>query len=293
MSTDTVEPARILIVDDDRALRHALATLLGAEGLDVTQAADGATALSILRAERVNLMLLDVGLPGMNGLEVLSRAAELPTRPLVVMMTADDTPQTLLNAVRGQAFRYVRKPVAPTEVVAVVKDALAAAPAAALPIEVVSATPEWVEIVAPCSLEVADRLQQFVMQLQANLPEDVRESLGVAFREMLSNAVEWGGRLDRTRTVRIACLRTQRMLIYRIADPGLGFDIDGLRHAAISNPEDDPLRHAIVREEQGLRPGGLGLAITRSLVDELIYNEARNEVVFIKYLDRPATNRAS
>ena len=39
------------------------------------------------------------------------------------------------------------------------------------------------------------------------------------------------------------------------------------------------------REEQGLRPGGLGLAITRSLVDELIYNEARNEVVFVKYLD--------
>jgi DNA-binding response OmpR family regulator len=287
MTTDTVEPARILIVDDDRALRHALATLLIAEGLQVAQAPDGATALSVLRSERVSLMLLDVGLPGMNGLEVLSKAAELPGRPLVVMMTADDTPETLLNAVRGQAFRYVRKPVAPTEVVEVVKEALAAAPAAALPIEVVSAKPEWVEIVAPCSLEVADRLQQFVMQLQANLPEDVRESLGVAFREMLSNAVEWGGRLDRTRTVRIACLRTKRMLIYRIADPGRGFDIDGLRHAAISNPDDDPLRHAIVREEQGMRPGGLGLAITRSLVDELIYNEARNEVVFIKYLDPP------
>jgi CheY-like chemotaxis protein len=288
MSTDTVEPARILIVDDDRALRHALAALLTAEGLKVLQAADGTAALSLLRSEPVSLMLLDVGLPGMNGLEVLSKAAELPARPLVVMMTADDTPETILNAVRGQAFRYVRKPVAPTDVVGVVKEALAAAPAAALPIEVVSARPEWVEIVAPCSLEVADRLQDFVMQLQANLPEDVRESLGVAFREMLSNAVEWGGQLDRTRMVRIACLRTKRMLIYRIADPGRGFDIDGLRHAAISNPEDDPLRHAVVREEQGLRPGGLGLAITRSLVDELIYNEARNEVVFIKYLDSPA-----
>ena len=107
----------------------------------------------------------------------------------------------------------------------------------------------------------------------------------MAFRELLSNAVEWGGKLDRNRTVRIACLRTKRMLIYRIADPGQGFDIDGLLHAAISNPDGDPLRHAIVREEQGLRPGGLGLAITQSLVDELIYNEARNEVVFIKYLD--------
>ena len=230
-------------------------------------------------------MLLDVGLPGMSGLEVLSQAGALPVRPLIVMMTADDAPETLLNAVRGQAFRYVQKPIAPTAVVEVVKDVLAAAPAGALPIEVVSAKPEWVEIVAPCSLQVAERLQQVVMQLQATLPEDIRESVGVAFRELLSNAVEWGGKLDRTRTVRIACLRTKRMLIYRIADPGQGFDIDGLLHAAISNPDDDPLRHAIVREEQGLRPGGLGLAITQSLVDELIYNEARNEVVFIKYLD--------
>ena len=56
------------------------------------------------------------------------------------------------------------------------------------------------------------------------------------------------------------------------------------RHAAIANP-DDPIRHLEVREEQGLRPGGFGLAMTRSLVDELIYNEARNEVIFVKYVE--------
>ena len=61
--------------------------------------------------------------------------------------------------------------------------------------------------------------------------------------------------------------------------------LDNLTHSAINDPDDDPLRHALVREEKGLRPGGLGLAITRSIVDELIYNEKRNEVVFVKYLD--------
>ena len=113
----------------------------------------------------------------------------------------------------------------------------------------------------------------------------MRESVGTAFRELLLNAVEWGGKLDPMRMVRISCLRARRMLLYRIADPGQGFSTDGLTHSAISNPEDDPLRHALVREEKGLRPGGLGLAITRGIIDELIYNEARNEVVFIKYLD--------
>ena len=45
------------------------------------------------------------------------------------------------------------------------------------------------------------------------------------------------------------------------------------------------MRHLVERQRQGLRPGGLGLMMTRSLVDELIYNESRNEVIFIKYLD--------
>jgi len=159
------------------------------------------------------------------------------------------------------------------------------AASAAMAIEVVSARPEWVELVAPCTLEVSDRIQSFVMQLEADLPERVREAVGQAFRELLNNAIEWGGKLDPERKVRISCLRAKRLLLYRIADPGEGFDVEKLRHAAIANPSDAPLQHAMVREEQGLRPGGLGLMMTQSLVDELIYNEARNEVVFIKYLD--------
>ena len=113
----------------------------------------------------------------------------------------------------------------------------------------------------------------------------MRESVAHAFRELLTNAIEWGGKLDPTRKVRISCVRAKRMLLYRIADPGEGFDLDRLRHAAISNPADDPFQHIDVRDARGLRPGGYGLAMTRSLVDELIYNEARNEVICVKYLD--------
>jgi anti-sigma regulatory factor (Ser/Thr protein kinase) len=124
------------------------------------------------------------------------------------------------------------------------------------------------------------------MQLDVTLPADIRESVAHAFRELLTNAIEWGGHLDPSRTVRISCLRTQRMLLYRIADPGEGFDISRLAHAAISNPDDDPLAHDRVRQEMGLRPGGLGLVMTRAFVDDIIYNEKRNEVVLVKYLRR-------
>lgn len=99
------------------------------------------------------------------------------------------------------------------------------------------------------------------------------------------NAIEWGGRLDPARKVRIACLRSTRILMYRIADPGRGFDIDDLPHAAISYGPDAPIEHIKVREQKGLRPGGFGLLTVRASVDELLYNEKRNEVVFVEYLD--------
>ena len=283
--TTTTAARLVLVVDDDRALRHAITALLQAGGYRTEQAGDGPEALDKLRQQPVDLMLLDIGLPGMSGLDVLARAREAPSPPRVVMMTADDTPEALLQSFRGQAHWFVRKPFAPARIVDVVNDVLRASAAAALPITVISAKPEWLELVAPCSLEVAERVQDFVMQIDAKLPDEVRESVAQAFRELLSNAVEWGGRLDPARTVRISCLRTQRMLLFRIADPGEGFDIDRLAHAAVSNPDSDPLEHHRVREDLGLRPGGLGLVMTRALVDELIYNEKRNEVVLIKYLD--------
>jgi DNA-binding response OmpR family regulator len=276
---------RILIVDDDRALRHVLAELLKAAGHTVDQTADGRDALSRVDADLYDIVLLDIGLPGVNGLDVLAHARAAAKPPTVIVMTADDTPETLLGAVRRQAYRYLRKPFAPSAIVEVVDDAIQQESAAALTIEVVSARPEWVELVAPCVLEMADRIQLFVMQLDTDLPHAVRESVAQAFHELMNNAIEWGGKLDPERKVRISCVRGKRMLLYRIADPGEGFDIARLEHAAISNPSDSPIQHAIIREEKGLRPGGLGLMMTRSLVDELIYNEARNEVILIKYLD--------
>jgi CheY-like chemotaxis protein len=284
-ASDPTAGRRILLVDDDRGLRHALSTLLTEAGHTVDSAADGPEAVARLDRGAIDIVLLDLGLPGIGGLEVLKHARALRKPPLVIVMTADDTSGTLLEAVRRQAYRYLRKPFAPNEVVEIIAGAVATAPAAALSIEVVSAKPEWLEVIAPCSLEMADRLQSFVMHLEADLPVAVRESVAQAFRELLTNAIEWGGKKDPRKKVRISCVRAKRMRLYRIADPGKGFDIDRLQHAAISNPVDDPLRHFAEREEKGLRPGGFGIAMMRSLVDELIYNEARNEVICIKYLD--------
>jgi CheY-like chemotaxis protein/anti-sigma regulatory factor (Ser/Thr protein kinase) len=274
---------RILVVDDDRTTLRMLRLQLEALGHDVETARDGAAALARLARARFDLVLLDIWMPGMDGLEVLSRLRGAPSRPRVVVMTADDAPETLLRAVREHAFRYVTKPVEPAELSAVVASVLASPDLR--PIEVVSAKPDWVELLVPCDRDAATRIQEFLSQLDSDLPEQVRADVGQAFRELLNNAIEWGGRLDPRQTVRIAYLRARRMLLYRIADPGQGFSFRDLTHAAVNNPPGDPVEHTAVREEKGLRPGGFGLLMTRQMVDELLYNEAHNEVVFVKYLD--------
>jgi DNA-binding response OmpR family regulator len=276
---------RILIVDDDAAIRYLLAWPLRKAGHAVEEAGDGQAAIEQLDTSPYDVVLLDVGLPGgMNGLDVLAHARAAAAPPIVIMMTADDTEETFLAAVRGQAYRFMRKPFPPGAMVEAVNEALQSPASAVLAIEVLSARPEWIELVVPCVLEMTDRVEQFVMQLDAHLPESVRQSVAQAFRELMNNAIEWGGKLDPNRKVRISCVRGKKMRLYRIADPGEGFDDARLRHAAISNPEDNPVQHAEIREQQGIRPGGLGLLITRSLVDELIYNERRNEVILIKYI---------
>lgn len=274
---------RILVVEDDRPTRYLLGKVLKGAGFSVASAKDGVDGLRQLRKDKIDLVLLDIWMPRMNGLEMLAHMREEPKRPKAVVMTSDNTPDTLLKAIREQAYQYLSKPIDPKKLIDLVKDALAASPVP--PIEVVSARPEWVELLVPCEMGSAERIESFLARLDADLTSEVRASIGQVFHEMLLNAVEWGGRLDPNRKVRISCLRARRMLLYRIADPGPGFKVEELTHAAISYAPDQLLEHVDVRKKKGLRPGGFGILLSRAMVDELIYNEARNEVVFVKYLD--------
>ena len=272
---------KILVIEDDRTTRFMLTGTLKAQGYKVVACGDGIRGLTQLRKQPFDLVLLDIWMPRMNGLEMLAKMRSEGINTKAVVMTADDTPETLLRAVREQAWQYLAKPVEPKKVLQVVEAALSASTAPA--IEVLSALPEWIELLVPCEMSSAERIQGFMEQLETELPPDARESVGLVFHEMLMNAVEWGGKLDPNRKVRISCIRTPRMVLYRIADPGEGFKFENLNHAAVSYPPEELAASATVRQEKGLRPGGFGILMARAMVDELLYNEVHNEVLFVKY----------
>jgi len=273
----------ILVAEDDSTTRYLLRNVLKAGGFSVATAADGSTALGKLRKKKFDLLLTDIWMPGLNGLELMGHLRQEAIRPKVVVLTSDDTPESVLRAVREQAYQYLTKPVDPKAVVDLIRDTLAAQPVSP-PIEVLSARPNWVELLVPCELAVAERIAGFMNHIESDLPQEVRDQIGQAFRELLMNAIEWGGKLDPNQKVRISYLRGRRMVMYRIADPGTGFRFKGLEHAAVVNPPHQPLQHIEERDRKGLRPGGFGIVMASFLADELLFNEAQNEVVFVKYL---------
>ena len=133
-------------------------------------------------------------------------------------------------------------------------------------------------------MEAADRTTHFFREVGCDLPFQIREDVAVAFRELLMNAIEHGGKNDPHKRVRTSILHTSKSIMGLIHDPGTGFSLDFLPHAAISNPEDSPIRHVEVRAENNIRPGGFGILLTKNLVDDLLYNERGNAVLFVKYL---------
>src|SRR5262245_60115011 len=186
--------ASILVVEDDRAGRLLLQKSLEAAGFTVSVAGDGGDALALLKSNRFDLMLLDLWMPKMSGLDLLAKLRPKKARPPVIVMTSDDTPSSLLQAVRGDVLEYLHKPVDPVAVVKLAQQVLVGGRAPK--IDVVSARPDWVELVVPCTREAVERVHGVVARLAADLPADTREAVAYAFRELLMNAVARGGKLD-------------------------------------------------------------------------------------------------
>ena len=113
----TMDRRLILIVDDESDLRTMLSSYLDAEGFDVVEAIDGDQALEQIDSTGPDLVVLDVGLPGMDGFEVLRRVRQVSEVP-VIMLTAHAEEVDRIVGLTVGADDYVTKPFSPREVIA-------------------------------------------------------------------------------------------------------------------------------------------------------------------------------
>lgn len=116
--------ARILIVEDEKTALHSLAVLLRDEGFEVTTAEDGVAALKLALGEEPDLVLLDIRLPGMDGLTLLQKLRDGYSDAAVVVMTADTASSTAIRATQLGAFDYITKPVDLEHLLVLVRRAL-------------------------------------------------------------------------------------------------------------------------------------------------------------------------
>jgi two-component system response regulator AtoC len=114
---------RVLIVDDDESLRDSLALVLGAEGFDVATAADGERALERLEDSAPDIVLCDLRMPGIDGLELVPELVRRRPDAAVILMSAWATDELALEAMRRGAYDYLAKPFQPSEAVLAIRKA--------------------------------------------------------------------------------------------------------------------------------------------------------------------------
>lgn len=270
----------LLILDSDPAVHELAATALNREDRKIRNVYDGRDALEYLRANPCDLVVAGQGSNGLGGIKLLRRMRAIRPEAKVIL-TGEPSPEYALDAMRARAYSYFHKPLKPGPLADMVHQALESS-AWQNDVKVLSARREWISLEVRCKIQAAERAVHLISELEPEMPRETWEDVATAFRELLLNAIEHGGKSDARKRVQIRLLRTSRSLIVHVHDPGKGFSIEKLPHSALNNPEDSPTRHVEIRAENGQRPGGYGILMARNLVDELIYNERGNEVVFVK-----------
>ncbi|MDQ1127920.1 MtrAB system response regulator MtrA [Microbacterium sp. SORGH_AS_0888] len=121
--------SRILVVDDDTALAEMIGIVLAAEGFDAVFCSDGDAALDAYRTERPDLILLDLMLPGMDGIEICTRIRAESGIPIIMLTARTDT-SDVVRGLESGADDYIVKPFNPKELVARIRTRLRPAAAA-------------------------------------------------------------------------------------------------------------------------------------------------------------------
>jgi CheY-like chemotaxis protein len=273
---------KALFIDADSEIRAMLWNDLDPLVWRVQHAPDNKTALALAGATHFDLILTSEKTSGRDDVDLLRKIRNIRPHTRLIILTEKSTPEDVIASMREHAFSYFSKPFSLSSLADMVLTA-GEQPCWDDGIEVMSATPDWIRLLARCDLKTADRLIQFMHEI-ADLPQSESDAVAMAFREILMNAIEYGGQFRADQYVEISYVRAKHMVMCRVKDPGEGFTLDEIEHAAIANPHDDPIRHFARRDAKGMRPGGYGVLLAQQLVDDLIYSEKGNEVLLVKYL---------
>src|SRR5580704_14006823 len=280
--------SRVLIIGSHAPVGREVGDSLCTAGLPVEYSAGNADALKRLRIRAFGVVVTSADSAIDENLVLIEEMRSIRPALKCIVLAHHTTPDKVIAAPRARVFACFTPPFDSHEIANLAKQA-ASDSKIGEDIEILSARPGWVSVRVNSRLITADRLLTFAKELSAQLPEDAKQDLLQALREILLNAMEHGTAFNPDQSIEVTAIRTARAMVFRVRDPGAGFRQESLSHAASANSTDDPTAHIRQRQQEGMRPVGSGLLLASGTVDELIRNEIGNEAILIKYLDPPPT----
>jgi DNA-binding response OmpR family regulator len=292
---------KVLVVDDEAPVRGMVAAFLERHKYRAFQACDGGEALRILADEAPPIVVTDVMMPGMDGLELLMEIKKVSPETCVVLMTGHGSEDLVIRAIRNGASNYFNKPISMMEfiyAIGVLADLIRGR--RALELDVRKITRERVTIETDNDFDSIYSIIHRLTETVSHLTEEVH-SIRIGLMEMICNAIEHGnlnitceekqkalekGTLNelyrarsrispcRERRVRVDYDLSEGRVAYRVTDEGRGFDWRRLP---------DPGDPASL-----LSASGRGIIVTKLYMDEMVYSEKGNEVMIAKNFSSPA-----
>lgn len=262
---------RVLVVDDEPMVLDVLTRYLKRQGLEIMAAEDGQEALRLFSQGPCDLVISDLRMPGMDGLQLLHAIKGLnPRVPFIFISGFGDIP-TVVEALKAGAENFLTKPLELDLLAKVVAQSLSLATTLAPSMLQLARMRQITQLEVPSRFEFIRELISQITQSAICVgyaQHDLDNNLKLALVEALTNAMEHGNRWDENRLVRLEADLTSDCLKVTIEDQGPGFD-------ACSLP--DP-----TCGEQLLSERGRGVFLMRAIMDEVIYNPAGNRLTLVK-----------
>lgn len=274
-----MEGFKVLVVDDEEDVRGTLSEMVVGLGCRVVVAENGREALERIEAEKVDMIITDLSMPKMNGLELIVRSKQMnPNIPIAVISAYGNVENTTYALTRG-AFSFIAKPFKLSQVKELIRKGRQLRELSLGTCALMEGARSHTEMVFPGEPDLFPSAILFVLKecQWRGIEDDARlENVAICLEELLDNAFIHGNRRDREKKIKVKMAFDAEKFVLSIKDDGEGFDGAGYLEK--------------IREEQASIPEKRGLFIVDLLMDDIRFNKKGNEAIVVMYRERIVGN---
>jgi len=275
-----MEEFRILVVDDEEDVRGILSEMI--EGLDyqVMVAEDGKEALERIKTEKIDLVITDLSMPKMNGLELIVNSKQInPNIPIAVISAFGNVENTTYALTRG-AFSFIAKPFKISQIKELIRKGKQLRELSLGTYALMEWVKSQTEMVFPSQPDLFPSAILFALKecQWRGIEDDARlENVAICLEELLNNAFVHGNRKDKDKRIKVKMAFDAEKFVLSVKDEGDGFDGENYLEK--------------IREEQVSMPEKRGLFIVDLLMDDLRFSKKGSEATAVIYREHGTENR--